>query len=333
MHQQGVPFVDRDNAIVRLDAACALVHEGAIGEALTVLNLLSDPAAAGLLGTAERSLLCAELLECRLARGDLAGAMALGRTLAEFLEIPGLTAAIAHHASGELASALGDPDLALEHFLAVSEHTADDPLCPELLPWRAGAAFALLRLGRAREAAELAKEHHDAAVADGSAYAVAVALRTLAATVAGDRRVELLREAKAALTGVRADRLVAQIDTDLAGALVLSQGVDTAEALALLRSAETYAGRQELWPLQSRVRRLLDHLGEPPHQIDSEAMASLTAAERRVAALAAEGLTNRQIAEQLLVSVKAVEWHLSNVYRKLEIRSRKGLTPSLGASA
>jgi DNA-binding CsgD family transcriptional regulator len=62
-------------------------------------------------------------------------------------------------------------------------------------------------------------------------------------------------------------------------------------------------------------------------------MASLTAAERRVATLAAEGLTNRQIATQLLVSVKAVEWHLSNVYRKLEIRSRKGLTPSLGASA
>ena len=108
---------------------------------------------------------------------------------------------------------------------------------------------------------------------------------------------------------------------------MLSQGGDTTEALAMLRDAEGYAGRQELWPLQGRVRRLLDHLGEAPQQIDSEAMASLTAAERRVAALAAEGLTNRQIAEQLLVSVKAVEWHLSNVYRKLEIRSRKALTP------
>jgi DNA-binding CsgD family transcriptional regulator len=61
-------------------------------------------------------------------------------------------------------------------------------------------------------------------------------------------------------------------------------------------------------------------------------MAALTASERRVAALAADGLTNRQIAEQLLVSIKAVEWHLSNVYRKLEIRSRKALAPSLGAA-
>ena len=62
-------------------------------------------------------------------------------------------------------------------------------------------------------------------------------------------------------------------------------------------------------------------------------MAALTAAERRVAALAADGLTNRQIAEQLLVSVKAIEWHLSNVYRKLEIRSRKALAPPIGAPA
>jgi DNA-binding CsgD family transcriptional regulator len=333
MHEQGIPAVDRDHALARLDAASALVREGAIGEALAVLNVLSDPAAMGLLGVAERSLLSALLLECRLARGDLASAMALGHALAGLLEEEGLVAGIAHHASGELASALGDPELALGHFEAVAEHTADDPVSPELLPWRAGAALALLRLARAREAADLAQQHHDEAVADGSPYAVAVALRTLSATVTGDRRIELLREARAALSEVRAERLVAQIDTDLAGALVLTHGSDTAEPLDLLRAAESYAGRQELWPLQGRVRRLLDHLGEPPHQIDSEAMASLTAAERRVAALAAEGLTNRQIAQQLLVSVKAVEWHLSNVYRKLEIRSRKGLMPSLGAPA
>ena len=325
--------MDRDYAIARLDAATALVREGAIGEALAVLNVLADPATVTLLAPAERALLCAALLECRLARGDLARAMALGHQLAGQLEEQGLAAAIAHHASGELASALGDPELALGHFEAVAEHTADDPVSPELLPWRAGAALALLRLGRAREAARRADEHHAEALAHGSTYAVAVALRTLAATTTGDRRVELLRDARATLATVRAERLVAQIDTDLAGALVLTHGSDRSEALDLLRSAERYAGRQELWPLQGRVRRLLDHLGEPPHQVDSEAMASLTAAERRVATLAADGLTNRQIADQLRVSVKAVEWHLSNVYRKLEIRSRKGLVPSLGAPA
>jgi DNA-binding CsgD family transcriptional regulator len=51
----------------------------------------------------------------------------------------------------------------------------------------------------------------------------------------------------------------------------------------------------------------------------------LTPAERRVAALAASGRTNREIAAVLAVSAKSVEWHLGNVYRKLGIRSRKDL--------
>ena len=49
---------------------------------------------------------------------------------------------------------------------------------------------------------------------------------------------------------------------------------------------------------------------------------SLTPGEWRVATLAANGLTNRQIANALFVTVKAVQWHLGNIYRKLDIRSR-----------
>lgn len=52
---------------------------------------------------------------------------------------------------------------------------------------------------------------------------------------------------------------------------------------------------------------------------------TLTAAERRVADLAAEGLTNREIAQALFVTVKTVEWHLRNTYVKLEIGSRQEL--------
>src|SRR4051812_48489536 len=44
---------------------------------------------------------------------------------------------------------------------------------------------------------------------------------------------------------------------------------------------------------------------------------ALTAGERRVAELAARGDTNREIAHELTVTVKAVEWHLHNVYSKL----------------
>ena len=49
---------------------------------------------------------------------------------------------------------------------------------------------------------------------------------------------------------------------------------------------------------------------------------SLTRGERRVVAMAAAGKGNKQIAEELVVTVKAVEWHLSNAYRKLGINSR-----------
>jgi DNA-binding CsgD family transcriptional regulator len=56
---------------------------------------------------------------------------------------------------------------------------------------------------------------------------------------------------------------------------------------------------------------------------------SLTPSERRIAALAADGLTNRQIAQNLFLSVKTVESHLRGAYRKLDISSRSGLGAAL----
>ena len=59
----------------------------------------------------------------------------------------------------------------------------------------------------------------------------------------------------------------------------------------------------------------------------------LTAGERRVAELAAAGQTNRQIANALFITVKAVEWHLSNAYRRLDISGRAELAQALAARA
>ena len=58
-------------------------------------------------------------------------------------------------------------------------------------------------------------------------------------------------------------------------------------------------------------------------------MESLTPSERRVADLAAAGRTNRDIAQELFVTPKTVEVHLSNAYRKLGIRSRRELAGAL----
>jgi DNA-binding NarL/FixJ family response regulator len=272
-------------------------------------------------------------VDCRLARGELELALSLGDELGRFLEAPGVVGGTAHYARGEVAAAAADAELAADHFARAGRLVAgvDDP---NVLPWRTAAALAAVRVGRRAEAAALAREHLALARSANAPYAVALGLRALATVDAHGDPISLLREAGATLTGVAAARLVAQLDTDLAGLLLLSGRSDvTAEALSLLRRSEEYAGRQDLWPLQSRIRRLLDRLGEPARPVHREALAALTASERRVARLAADGMTNREIAQQLVVTVKAVEWHLSHVYRKLGIRSRAGLASTLGLSA
>ena len=60
---------------------------------------------------------------------------------------------------------------------------------------------------------------------------------------------------------------------------------------------------------------------------------ALTPRELQVARLAAEGLSNREIAEALVVTVKTVEWHLSHSFTKLGITSRRELSAKLPAEA
>jgi DNA-binding NarL/FixJ family response regulator len=60
---------------------------------------------------------------------------------------------------------------------------------------------------------------------------------------------------------------------------------------------------------------------------------SLTASERRVANLAADGFSNRDIAQTLYVTPKTVEVHLGNAYRKLGIASRRELQHALTKTA
>jgi DNA-binding CsgD family transcriptional regulator len=59
----------------------------------------------------------------------------------------------------------------------------------------------------------------------------------------------------------------------------------------------------------------------------------LSAAERRVADLAASGATNKEIAAALFMSVKTVEAHLSRIYRKLDVRSRTELASHVSPTA
>ena len=78
-------------------------------------------------------------------------------------------------------------------------------------------------------------------------------------------------------------------------------------------------------PWAERARTGLGTLGARPRARHSPATRDLTAQELQVARAAAEGLSNREIAAQLFLSVKTVEFHLRNAFAKLDVRSRTEL--------
>lgn len=313
-------------------AACrgrVRLQMGLISQAISDLELALDQRQHGWRAFVAPTL--AALVECRIARGELDALGDYRDLLEELTHAPGLTGAFATYALAELAAAQADHENAGRLYAEVGRLVDGRMDNPAILPWRAGEALSRIRTGGPREAVVLAHDNVDRARAFGSPYALAQGLRTLAAVDATGDRVAILREALAVLQQAQAPRLEAQIATDLAGMLLLTGGMDdTREPVQLLRRAESYAAFQELRPLAGRVQRILERIGEPVKRSATETITSLTASERRVADLAASGLSNRQIAGELFVTVKAVEWHLSNVYRKLGIRSRTRLPGLLG---
>ncbi len=85
-------------------------------------------------------------------------------------------------------------------------------------------------------------------------------------------------------------------------------------------------------PLARRARDELHACGARPRRTALSGPAALTAAERRNVELAARGRTNRQIAADLRVTTKTVEWHLGNAYRKLGASTREDLRRALGVT-
>jgi tetratricopeptide (TPR) repeat protein len=105
------------------------------------------------------------------------------------------------HAAGEVALAAGDPEAALENFTDAGTHLRERYCLsnPAVVPWRTGAANALVALGERARARALAEVALAEARTTESPLAVGGALRAAAAASRGGQRIELLRDAVAVL--------------------------------------------------------------------------------------------------------------------------------------
>ncbi|MFF5258106.1 ATP-binding protein [Actinomadura viridis] len=230
-------------------------------------------------------------------------------------------------ARGRYYLAINRPHAALAEFQACGElMVAWGFDVPGFVPWRTGLARARLVLGDRQEAARLANEQLGD-LPDGRHRTRGATLRALAAASGGEERLGRLRAA-VKLLEMSGDRL------ELARALA-----DLGEAYRA--SGEPHRART----LEQRARSLAEACGaadvgnavvppfadadEPGGDQDPDPLTELSEAERRVAALAADGYTNRQIARRLHVTMSTVEQHLTRVYRKLKISRRADLPLTL----
>src|SRR5215213_4069895 len=94
----------------------------------------------------------------------------------------------------------------------------------------------------------------------------------------------------------------------------------------MLAEARTHLVHNRVAEAAATLERAIAVLESRRNHDGEAAIDALTPAETRVSRMAASGMKNREIAEALMVSVKAIEYHLANTYRKLGIRGRTELT-------
>ncbi len=235
------------------------------------------------------------------------------------------------YARGRVRQAQGDHIGALEDFTEVGRRQeAMGVTNPTILPWWHDAAILHVSAGRLDEARRLVGTFRAQARRIGTVRAEALVDATEARIIAVSDPATAAVELDATLEALR------QIAP---GADLVRVLLDRA-ALARAAGERRLAGRlaQEAYDramsagagsAASRARAELETVGRRPRSTTSNGR--LTPAEERVAALACAGLGNREIAAELFVSRKAVEFHLSNVYRKLGVEGRGALRSHFGS--
>ncbi|WP_181777350.1 AAA family ATPase [Amycolatopsis pittospori] len=193
---------------------------------------------------------------------------------------------------------------------------------PGFVSWRSDLAEARLAMGDHAEANRLAAEQL-ALLGPDQVRTRGMTLRVLAAAAGHTERVGTLTKAVELLEESGDRFALSKALGDLSDAYETVGEGPRAKAIgqrARLLAAE--CGVHEDW--SARAPRLAEN-GDCAPGVPADPLAGLSDAERRVATLAANGHTNRQIAGRLHLSTSTVEQHLTRVYRKLEIRTRSDL--------
>jgi DNA-binding CsgD family transcriptional regulator len=198
---------------------------------------------------------------------------------------------------------------------------------PRFSAWRSRLALCLPAEERI-EALELVSEELRLARALEAPRAEGVALRALGLISAGEEGLGHLRESVGVLQPAGAPLELARSLAELGGAL--RRANSRSAAREELREALALAQRCGAERLEERVVEELKVAGAKPRRHAVSGPESLTPSERRVALLAASGATNREIAQDLFVSLRTVEMHLTNTYRKLGDCTREDLAVVIG---
>jgi DNA-binding CsgD family transcriptional regulator len=262
------------------------------------------------------------LIEALIERGELDEAEQSLRGSGLGGEIqPGLTTNFLLEARGLLRVASGQTRQGVEDLVEFGRRDelwgGGNPLASR---WRSHAALALYALGDVERAYSMASDDLERARHWGAASGIGIALRAIALVEGGTRSVDRLREAVEVLEGSPARLEQARALTDLGAALRRSNR--RAEARRALQDGLDVAVRCGARALAELAGTELRAAGGRSSDPEGTGVEQLTASERRVAELAAEGHSNPEIAQALFVTRKTVETHLGHVYRKLDISGR-----------
>ena len=234
-------------------------------------------------------------------------------------------------ARGRLHYAREDFGTALQDFQSIADLMARWHMdIPALVPWRSDSALVHLRLGQDQLAHDLVMEQLKM-LTPQQARERGISLRVLAACEELPNRPGRLDEAVQELqkSGDRLELAYALADL---GEAYHALG-KTGEARSNRSRAHQIAKQCGATTLASSLLLGTDNVQPRPDTAANHSsrarFTNLSDAERRVAALAADGYSNRQIASKLFITVSTVEQHLTRVYSKLKVNSRSELPSEL----